>query len=126
MTNSIKINPFAEEITMTKATAKKASLVGTKEYQQLVQATKDFPNYTIRIASPKGRETSDKGLTMEVMQKIIREVDNKEAFAKFETIRKGCKGTKSHFTKPKAYFLSEYPNWREWLSEVEEQQAAQA
>ena len=128
MKTNIKINLLAKEISMTKATAKRASLFGTTEYQHLVQATKDFPDFQIKILSPKPREGNNKGLTMPLMTKLVAGMTNndKSAMARFETVKEKYKETNFHFSKPKAYFLAEYPNWREWLPRVEEQQEEQA
>lgn len=128
MKTNIKINVSAKEITMTKATAKKASLFSTTEYEHLVQAMKDFPNFTVKVVSTKTRESSNKGLTMPLMEQLVAGMTNndKAAIARFEAVKDSYKGTNFHFSKPKAYFLSEYPNWREWLPQVEEQQEKQA
>jgi hypothetical protein len=125
MKATVKINVSAEEITMTKATAAKASFVGTKEYEHLAQAKKDFPNFRVKILSPKTTANNNKGLTLAVMDSLVKAITNgnQEASNAFEAVKECYKGSSFHFSKPKAYFLSQYPNWREWLPEVEERQA---
>ena len=125
MKTNIKIGVLEKEITMTKATAKRASIFGTTEYEHLVKAMKDFPNFTVKIVSPKPRE--NKGLTKPLMKKLVREMTNNsaEAIAAFDGVIKCYEESSFHFSKPKAYFLAEYPNWREWLPQMEEQQEEQ-
>jgi hypothetical protein len=126
MKTNIKIGVLEKEITMTKATAKRASIFGTTEYEHLVKAMKDFPNFAVKITSPKPRD--NKGLTKPLMKKLVREMtnNNTEAIAAFDGVIKCYEESSFHFSKPKAYFLAEYPNWREWLPRVEEQQEEQA
>jgi len=125
MKTNIKIDAVKKEITMTKATAKKASSFGTTEYEHLVKAMKDFPSFTVKITSPKPRD--NRGLTKPLMKKLVREMtnNNAEAIAAFEGVIKCYEESSFHFSKPKAYFLAEYPNWREWLPQAEEQQEEQ-
>jgi len=124
MKTNIKIDAVKKEITMTKATAKRASIFGTTEYEHLVKAMKDFPNFTVKITSPKARERDNKGLTKPLMKKLVREMTNNsaDAIAAFDGVIKCYEESSFHFSKPKAYFLAKYPNWREWLPTVEEQQ----
>jgi hypothetical protein len=126
MKTNIKIGVLEKEITMTKATAKRASIFGTTEYEHLVKAMKDFPSFTVKITSPKPRD--NRGLTKPLMKKLVREMtnNNAKAIAAFEGVIKCYEESSFHFSKPKAYFLAEYPNWREWLPQAEEQQEEQA
>jgi len=125
MKTNIKINVLTEEITMTKATFKKASFVGTQEYEQLVKAKRDFPSFAVKILSPKVNKNTNKGLTMELMNKLIWIMANDDikAIERFEEVKKSYAETNFHFSKPKAYFLSQYPTWRKWLPQVEEKQS---
>ena len=126
MKNTIKINALTKEITMTNATAKRAMEIGSPEYEQLAKVNRDFPNFTVKILSPKVRENNNKGLTLELMEKLMRAVTiDEEVINTFETLKESYKGTNFHFSKPKAYFLSQFPNWREWLPTVEEPQERQ-
>jgi len=127
MKTTVKIDAVSKEITMTKAAAKRASVVGTKEYKDLAQATRDFPNFAVKILSPRARAYNNKGLTIELMREIIKvnANGNSEIMEEFEIIRRRNTGTEFHFSAPKAYFLSKYPNWRESLETVEERQKVQ-
>ena len=127
MKTLIKINHAKEEINMTKATAKKASIIGTDEYRQLVEVKRDLPNYTVVIVSPKGKENSNKGLTLPLMETLIKAMsnDNQAAIEGFDKVRNYYQNSNFHFSKPKEYFVSHYPDWREWLPKIDERQEAQ-
>ena len=118
---TIRVNVITEEITMTQTAAKRVSSTDSAEYKKLVQFKRDFPDFKIKIIKQKGRENSSKGLSIELMGELIGVItnDNKEAIERFEQEKASYKGTNSHFSKPKAYFLSQYPNWRESLHKLE-------
>ena len=122
MKTNIKINAVTKEIIMTKTTEKKASIIDTPEYKDLIRLRKDFPDFTVKILSPKAKASKDKGLTMELMEKLISVMtdDGYEAVNRFALVKESYKGTNFHFSKPKAYFLAHYPDWRDWLPEAEE------
>lgn len=130
MKTTIRINAVTEEIIMSKATAAKAKYIGTEEYKQLARAKKDFPNFTVKISSPKynPKAKSNKRLNMMLMDRLVEVMSSgsQKAITDFAKVKQDFKGTEYHFTKPKAYFLLQYPNWNEWLSQVEEQQEEQA
>lgn len=130
MKTKIRISAETEEITMSKATAKRASIIGTEEYKQLVKAKRDLPTFAVKIATQKTnpKAKSSKGLTMPLMNKLVAGMTNNDeaAIARFEAVKDSYKNTNFHFSKPKAYFLAEYPEWRDWLPQVEEQQEGQA
>jgi len=122
MKNLVKVNVATGEITMTNATAKRAAVIGSDEYKQLLQATKDFPNFKVKVLTTKAKENRDKGLTIELMEKLIKGMTNNSqaAIAGFEEVKETFRGTNFHFSRLKAYFLAKYPDWREWLPEAEQ------
>ena len=131
MKTKIKLNLEEKKITMTKAMAKKASYYGTEECDQLAEVMKKFPNFTIEIVSPKAKSVNNKGLTVELMEKLIKVMTNgnTEAIDNFKEIRDLYQKTNFHYSMPKKYFISNYPNWRDWspqeAEEVEAQEAEQ-
>ena len=130
MKTKINISQVDKKITMTKATAKKASSYGSEEYKLLLKFMNDYPNFDVEIVSPKtkAKAANNKGLTMAVMEKYVREMSNgnTEAIEEFRVIKDFYQKTPSHYSKPKKYFLSQYPNWQEWLPQAEKQQAQAA
>lgn len=124
MKTLVKVNLLKEEITMTKATARKASSVGSKEYEDFLKAKRDFPTFAVKVVSPetkKPRENQNKDLKIALMREIIAVSTNNDekAIEAFDTIRASTKGRSGCYTTPKAYFLERYPNWRNYLLKVE-------
>ena len=119
---TIRINAVTSEITMTKTTAQRAGSIGTKEYEQLAQAKRDFPDFTIKITAPKMKKDGSRGLTIDFMEKLIKAMTNndEQASNSFKAVRELYQNTNFRFSKPKEYFLSQYPDWREWLPDVEQ------
>ena len=127
MQTKIKINAVTSEITMTKTTAQKASSINSEEYKELLQATRDFPNFTIKIIAPRTKKDTSRGLTMEYMERLVKAMtnDSERAIKEFEAVKRLNENTNFRFSKPKAYFLSKYSDWRKWLPTVEETQEEQ-
>jgi len=125
MKTNIKIDAVKKEITMTKATAKRASFAGSKECEQLAQTMKNFPTFTVKVLNQKSRESKHKGLSVDIMERLIKVMtdNSEEALEKLRKEKAKHKGTKGHYSKLKEYFLEEYPNWREYLYAVEKRQA---
>ena len=124
MKTNIKIDAVKKEITMTKATAKKARFCGTTENKHLAQAMKDFPDFEVKILSPQTRGNEYKGLSVKLMEELIEVMaDNSEdALEKLWKEQAKYHRTKGYYVKLKDYFLAEYPNWKEYLYEVEKRQ----
>ena len=125
MKTNIKINAVTREITMTKATAKRASFAGSKECEQLAQTMKNFPTFTVKVLNQKSRESKHKGLSVDLMENLIKVMtdNSEEALEELRKEKAKYKGTKGHYSNLKEYFLAEYPNWREYLYAVEKRQA---
>ena len=124
MKTNIKINAVSGKIIMTKATEKKVRGCDVVACDQLAEAMRKFPNFKIEVVSPKVKAVNNKGLTIGLMEKLIKVMTNgnEEAIKGFEVARETYKGTNFHYSKPKAYFLSKYPDWREWSPQEEESQ----
>ena len=71
-------------ITLTKAYAKMANTPGTKEFKELANLHKAYPDYDIvmRTATVSDSKEVHDGLTDEVMEKIIARQPNAEALKK--------------------------------------------
>ena len=128
--NNIKINAVSRQIEISKAFEKRASRVGTREYEELVTALRDFPQFKIVMKTPTAKEYNHKGLTFEFMEKLIKYMtdNNQAAIDGFNNVKELCKGSNFHFSKPKEYFLLKYPNYKafvEIVKELDNQEQAQ-
>lgn len=111
----MKINTTNKTIVMTKKEAKAASMFGTAEYYNLVEAMKAFPKFKVETNSAK-RTTKDKGLTYDFMREYISSHDDeqKSVMKKFEDLTATSAEAKvlnkkpSSYTAVKKWFLETY------------------
>lgn len=74
MANTLKINRENNTIVMDRAFAKASEIVGSREYNMLQVARKDYPNYVVvqRKIKKNPNKESYKGLTYEYMENYIK------------------------------------------------------
>ena len=122
-TKKVAVNLISKEITINKAFARKAETMGTPEFEELKKAIQDFPQFSIKVKAPQAREKDHKGLTKDLMKKLVKEMsDNNQAdIKKFNEVIALYEGTNFHFSKVKAYFLVKYPAYKDFLAEDENQ-----
>ena len=121
----MRINHFNKEIEITVAEAKKAGAYGTAEYNALLNAQRDFPEYPISIIKPKGRSTDHlKGLTFDYMAAYIAQYGTEQLANEFKLLRgeKGALGhLGAHYGETKKWFLAQFPeilSYREKIDEI--------
>ncbi len=115
--NTIIINSKKNALEITKTFEKAASRFGSDAYNQLRQARKDYPNFSVVVIKHKTASVSFKGLTYEYMEKYISTHDNEEGaiMAEYKNLRgtseeavAACADTLS-YGEIKAWFLNQYP-----------------
>ena len=122
--NGCTISHNNKTITLTKAYAKKASTPGTKEFRELAQLHKNYPDYDIvmRTATVSDSKEVHDGLTIELMEKIIaRQPELKKEYDAFVAFwgrevkdRKTGKTVKrASYGKTKSWFLKKVPNYQD-------------
>lgn len=74
----MKINHKNQTIEMSKKFAKAASVFGSREYKQLQEARRDYPDFRVVTVSRKttGKKETFKGLTYEYMEMYIQKHDD--------------------------------------------------
>lgn len=127
-TTGYSINHNDMTITLTKAYMEKSSVPGTKEFRELVQLHKSFPDYHIvrRTAEIRQNKETHKGLTYDLIEKAIAYQANSEEllreyheFVKFygrEVVidkKSGKTEIRAPYGKTKAWFLKNVPNYTE-------------
>lgn len=103
-------------ITITKAFQMKANKPGTKEFRELAQLHKAYPDYDIirRTATVSEDKKTHNGLTIDRMEKYIKviEKDNEEnALNSFNAAKEFYEGERAYYGKMKSWFLKKYPNY---------------
>ena len=76
-----RINPITRTITISKPFAKAAGKVGTAEYDELMRAMKDHPDYAVELRSIKKKE-GKKTYTTKVAAEELEFVESKAASQK--------------------------------------------
>ena len=123
--NGYTISHNDKTITLIKAYAKKANTPGTKEFRELAQLHKNYPDYDIvmRTATVSDSKEVHDGLTIELMEKIIarqpelkKEYDDFVAFWGREVKDKKNPGKtviRAPYGKTKSWFLKKVPNYQD-------------
>ena len=102
-------------IYLTKAYAKQAYTIGTKEFRELAELHKAFPEFPIVKRTATSNENKEKhdGLTIARMEWYIVSVEQDEkALGEFENAKKFYKGMSGYYGKMKKWFLAKYPNYQ--------------
>ena len=115
-----RINPITRTITISKPFAKAAGKVGTAEYDELMRAMKDHPDYAVELRSIKKKEgkKSYRNLTYDNMREYISNIIDDEkscaaAIAAFEKIKAISKVQAGAYAYVKNWFLNTYPDYKE-------------
>ena len=106
-------------IYLTKAYAKLAYTPGTKEFRELAELHKAFPDFPIvqRTAKPKKDKEKHDGLTIIRMEIIIKDyIRDDSGLAEFLEVKKYYKGMNGYYGKVKGWFLNKYPNYQEKIN----------
>lgn len=126
--NGYTISHNDKTITLTKAYAKKANTPGTKEFRELAQLHKNYPDYDIvmRTATVSSSKEVHDGLTIELMEKIIARQPNAaelmkeyKEFVSFwgreveDKKNPGQKIVRAPYGKTKSWFLKKIPNYQD-------------
>ena len=113
----IKIDYTNSEILVYKTFARKASIVGTPEYNTLNDIKANFAGFKVKehtLAKKKGKETY-KGLTYAEMEKYIRNHRNSEMNMRIFNAKKALSKIHSiRYPAIKQWFLDTYPEVKEY------------
>ena len=128
MTNSLTINERNRTIEMTKKFANAAKRYGSREYEDLQNARRDYPRYKVVTRTPKRKKDSFKGLNLAYMEKYIKEheKDNAAILTDFYKLcGKDKNGNKLELEKAECYgkikewFLKQYPVFKNYREDID-------
>ena len=117
MTNILKLDHSNSNIVMDRTFAKKAEIVGSREYLLLQDCRRDYPFYTVirRTINKKPDQEHYRGLTYEYMENYItthEEGENRvlvlKEFAEMRLISE-CHSKAHRYPVIKNWFLNKYP-----------------
>ena len=105
----MKVNYNEKTIEMTKSEAKAASLVGSDEYNALLEVRKEFPGYRIAVKAIKNKNVF-KGMDYDFMEKYIKAHDDEgEILSKFQKM----KVFGLSYGEIKQKFIETYPKFKD-------------
>ena len=129
MKTEIRINDNNRTIELTKKFATAASRYGTREYEDLQEARRAYPKYKVVTKKATKKKDSFKGLTYDYMREYIKNHDNEEKTIMTEFCAlcgKDANGRKiemaeaTSYGEIKAWFLSQYSEFKEYRNNVKE------
>lgn len=127
MTNYLKIDDNKKALVMDRTFAKNAQIVGSKEYDLLQSAKRDYPTYEVVRRQIKKKEQQEhyKGLTYEFMEDYIlthepRATKN-EVYDEFRELLEISRCHSRRYPIIKKWFLAQYPNIEEFGKKKDEE-----
>lgn len=113
------VNTKKMAIEVSKKFAAAAYKYGTQEYQELQEVRRDYPNFTVVIATRKAstKKETFKGLTYTYMETYIEAHDDskKSIMAEYEMLRGVSEAAREALAEPcsynevKSWFLKKFP-----------------
>lgn len=120
-----QINLATKTLTLSKAFLRKASVVGSNEYIDLVALRKDFDGYTITVKTIKKKTDKKKheGLNYKRMGKYIELTNGVDspAMRAFEHIKALATTQSGQYAYVKKWFLKSFPDYDKtqvWTQEI--------
>ena len=112
---NITMNFKKNAIEITKAFEKKASIYGSAEYRELIDAKKEFPNFRIVVKTTKSNN-SFKGMDYDFMREYISKHEDAEKHTEElqELIDK-----KLSYGEIKQWFVEIYPAFKEYKTRAQ-------
>ena len=109
----MKVRFTERSIEITKTFANKASRFGSEEYNMLLAAMHDLPDFKVVVkATPKHYQTYMKGLTYDYMAAYIARVDEDgSTMREFEILRQGC-----NYNRVRNWFLTLFPEFNNFAA----------
>lgn len=132
MTNYLKIDDKNKVLVMDRTFAKNAQIVGSREYDLLQSAKRDYPTYEVVRRQIKKKEQQEhyKGLTYEFMEDYILTHEPKatknEVYDEFRELLDISKCHSRRYPIIKKWFLEQYPNIEEFGKKKDEEKKENA
>lgn len=114
--NGYRIDYTENTIVVTKNFLKRAGVIGSEEYTELVKVRKDFPDFEIvqrEINKKEGKKTYGK-LSYKVMEEFIKSTEEKDevtsVLSEFRRVQQLSKVKSGPYAYVKTWFLKRYEN----------------
>ena len=119
MKNTLVIKFKERILVMDKEFSKRASVVGSAEYEKLQAARRDYPDFTVKNRTIKKNPSKEsyKGLTYEYMERYIRASDEEKSqtvLEEYKRLRVLAECHSIRYPRIKQWFLNMYPEVAEF------------
>ena len=112
----MNVNYVAKTIELSEAFAKKAGIVGSPSYNELVEVQKAYPAYTVKVQKSKSKKpTPPKGITLELMRKYIEKHNEDNFLEQFDSLVEN----KASYFEIKDKVLKHYPECKTYKNRAE-------
>lgn len=119
--NSYKVDHAAKTIRISKDFARKASTIGSKEYNELKQLLSDFPTYMIeqRKNETNSKKVTYVNLTYKKMEDYImtRTGNDSSTLQQYDSVLRLSKAQPGSYAYVKKWFLTTFPDYRDFCPE---------
>lgn len=118
-----KIDHIQQRIVLTKRFAIAANHYGTPEFKCLAEIRRNFPDYDVQARTNRKRsgKTITKGLTQQTMKRYITALFG-EASPQYKAYQKQLTISTAYvspYMYMRKWFLNQYPNWQDGLTETD-------
>ncbi len=123
----MKINYTKKTIELTKSEMKAAENYGTEMYKSLLDAQKNFPDFSVTVKTASAKRDNYKGLTRDFMKDYIQKHDDEDhsISAEFNTLcgfdadgKKKTFAAVASYGELRMWFLSKYPELHDMQSSI--------
>ena len=123
--NPVKFDHAKSTVTLDKAFVKKANVIGSKEYEDLVRLRRDYSEYSITVKTIKKKTDKKRhaGLDYKGMGKYIELTHGADspAMRAFEHVQALAKTQSGQYAYVKKWFLNSFPDYdktQAWTQEI--------
>jgi hypothetical protein len=118
ITRMYDVDPITKTVVISKTFAKRASLVNSTEFEHMKALREEYADYswTYRVIKKKDSKTTYKNMTYKNMKKYLIEIEgnDSESITRLGTLIKAAKIQPSPYAYVKKWFLSTYPDYKEF------------
>ena len=112
----MNVNYVAKTIELSENFAKKAGIVGSPSYNELVDVQKAYPTYTVKVQKNKSKKpTIAKGITVELMRKYVEKHNSDNFLNEFDSLVE----EKTSYFEIKAKVLNHYPQCKNYKTKAD-------
>ena len=112
----IKLNYNSQAIEISEAFAKKASIIGSAAYNELIEVRENNPTYKVKVLKDKNsKKSTAKGITIELMRKYVEKHNSDNFLQEFDSLVE----EKTSYFEIKAKVMNHYPQCKSYKTKAD-------